>query len=347
MKTSKPRILIIYTGGTIGMVREEISGALQPLDITYLQGHIPEIEHIGCELAFRSFATPIDSSFIQPHHWVQLAHIIEIEYDSFDGFVVLHGSDTIAYTASALSFMLENLNKPVILTGAQLPIGIPRSDARENLITSIEIAAAKLPNGRARVPEVAVYFEFNLHRGNRVFKYSTQDFDAFKSANYPLLAKAGVQLKFFDQYIRKATYEKLIVHTYLSPDLAIIPLFPGISLSVFQATLSQRNLKVCVLQTYGSGNAHADLSFTNVLRTAINSGVTIINVSQCRGGAVEMGKYASSKHLEEVGVVSAGDMTIESAVCKLMYLLGRGFSHDVLREFFQKDLRGELTIGGW
>jgi L-asparaginase len=346
MSKNGRRILVIYTGGTIGMVRDESTGALQPLDIQYLRSYIPEIEHIGCEVSFESFSDPIDSSHIQPHHWITLVKLIEQTYDSFDGFVILHGSDTIAYTASALSFMLENLQKPVILTGAQLPIGIPRSDARENLITSIEIAAAVLPSGLARVPEVAVYFEFNLHRGNRVFKYSTQDFDAFKSANYPILAKAGVHLKFFDQYIRKPSEEKLLAHTFLANELTILPLFPGIPIATIQATLAQPKLKVCILQTFGSGNAPADSAFTDLLVTAIESGITIVNVSQCRGGAVEMGKYAASKHLEKVGVVSAGDMTLEAVICKMMYLLGRGFSKEILGEFFQKDLRGELTLVG-
>jgi L-asparaginase len=342
----KRRILIIYTGGTIGMVRDEQTGALYPLDIQYLRSYVPEIEHIGCELAFRSFDQPIDSSFIQPKDWALLVQMIERDYENFNGFVILHGSDTIAYTASALSFMLEGLEKPVVLTGAQLPIGIPRSDARENLITSIEIAASTLPNGQPRVPEVAVYFEYNLYRGNRVFKYSTQDFDAFKSANYPLLGQAGVQLKFYDQYIKKPKGEKLIAHTYLSNDLVVLHLFPGISNAAVRATLDAECIKVCLLQTYGSGNAHADQGFIQLLEGAIARGIIVLNISQCRGGAVELGKYAASKQLENIGVVSTFDMTLEAAICKSMYLLGRGFSAEIFVEFFQKDLRGELSTFG-
>lgn len=340
---SKRHILIIYTGGTIGMVRDEQTGALYPLDIQYLRSYVPEIEHIGCDLEFKSFEQPIDSSYIQPKDWALLVQIIEEAYDNFHGFVILHGSDTIAYTASALSFMLEGLEKPVILTGAQLPIGIPRSDARENLITSIEIAAATQANGQPRVPEVAVYFEYNLYRGNRVFKYSTQDFDAFKSANYPLLGQAGVHLKFFDQYIKKPRGEKLIAHTFLSNELVVLPLFPGISNAAVQATLSTEGVKVCIMQTYGSGNASAEEGFIKLLEAAISRGMIILNISQCRGGAVELGKYAASKQLEGIGVVSTFDMTLEAAICKSMYLLGRGFSGEIFIEFFQKDLRGELS----
>jgi L-asparaginase len=338
----KANILIIYTGGTIGMVQDPVTGALNPFDISLLRQAIPEIEAIDCQLAFTSFDEPIDSSYIQPEHWVKLAEIIEVGYQHYDGFVILHGSDTIAYTASALSFMLEDLDKPVILTGAQLPVGILRSDARENLITAIEIAAAKW-QGRPRVPEVAVYFEFNLYRGNRLFKYSTEEFDAFKSPNHPVLARAGVSLRFFDAYIRKPDNKGLKVHTSLCTDIAVIPLFPGIPDAQIRATLTIPHLKALVLQTYGSGNAHHTKTFKAVLEEASSRELALINVSQCRGGAVEMGKYASSALLKTNGFISAGDMTLEATLCKLMYLLGRGFEGAVLKEFMERELRGELS----
>ena len=338
----KPRILVIYTGGTIGMVEDPVTGVLNPFDFEHLTDQIPEIKRFNYQIDSISFDPVIDSSNMEPAIWVQLAKMIETHYDAYDGFVVLHGSDTMSYTASALSFMLENLSKPVVFTGSQLPIGMIRTDGKENFITALEIAAAK-KDGRAMVPEVCIFFEAQLYRGNRTHKHNAEDFEAFFSVNYPVLAQAGVHIKYNEVAIQKPSDEKLRVSVNLDNNIAVLKLFPGISRSVVSSILSIDGLKAVVMETYGAGNApHLDW-FEEELKHAIDRGLLVCNISQCRGGAVNQGKYETSAWLEKAGVVSGYDMTTESAVTKLMYLLGNGYTSDNLKTYLQKPLRGELT----
>ena len=336
-------VLIIYTGGTIGMVRDEETGALVSFNFDSLLGEIPELKKFKSTIETVSFDEPIDSSNMQPENWLAIAQLIFDNYDKHDGFVVLHGSDTMAYTASALSFMLENLSKPVILTGSQLPIGDVRTDAKENLLTAIEIATTT-KNGKAVVPEVAVYFEYDLYRGNRSTKSNAEDFEAFSSPNYKVLAQAGVSLKFDHSEIYKANDKDLKLNKYFDNNVATIKLYPGISEAAILAIINIPNLKAIVLETYGAGNASTQIWFIDLLIEAIGKGIIILNISQCEGGAVEQGKYETSSALNKIGVVGGGDMTYETAVTKLMYLLGTDLSTAEIKEWLQKPLRGEITL---
>jgi L-asparaginase len=279
---------------------------------------------------------------MDPRRWVELAAIIEENYESFDGFVVLHGSDTMAFSASALSFMLENLNKPVIFTGSQLPLGVNRTDGKENFITAVEIASHH-EDDTPLVPEVCIYFENELYRGNRTFKYNAENFDAFRSVNYPVLAEIGVYIKYNRNAIRKPNFKKLKVHKELDNSVAVLKLFPGITSDVVKWILSAPGLKAVVLETYGTGNSHTDDDFISILKNAIDNGLFILNITQCKGGAVEHGKYQASLPLAEAGVVSGFDMTLEAAVTKLMHLLGKGYSGSRLRKAMQTCLRGEIS----
>lgn len=336
----KASILLIYTGGTIGMIRDPRSGQLKPFNFSRLLEEIPELSKFNIDIHTHSFRKPIDSSDMQPEIWIELAELIGKQYNKHDGFVILHGSDTMAYTASALSFMLENLSKPVVLTGSQLPIGTIRTDGKENLITAIEIAASK-KNGKSVVPEVCIYFEYSLYRGNRSNKFNAEHFRAFQSANYPLLAEAGVTIKFDTSNIMEANGKQLVVHTVLNKDVAILKMFPGVSPNVVNAILNANGVEAIVLETYGSGNVTTEKWFIDSLRKAIKKGKIILNITQCAAGRVEQGRYQTSAALEKIGVIGGADMTTEAAVTKLMFLLGQNTKS--IKSLLTKSLRGELT----
>ena len=340
--SKKSSVLLIYTGGTIGMVQDVRSGELKPFDFKLLSKQIPELNKFDIDLSAIAFEEPIDSSNMHPDIWVELAEIIEKNYQQHDGFVILHGSDTMSYTASALSFMLENLNKPVVLTGSQLPIGIIRTDGKENLITAIEIAGAK-EKGESIIKEVCVYFEYKLYRGNRTFKYNSAHFDAFKSPNYPILAEAGVTIHYHKNACLKPGKKALKIHTALDNDITVLKLFPGISKKITAAILNTPGIKAVVLETFGAGNASTEDWFINELKKAIDRKIIILNITQCAEGKVIQGMYETSAQLKKIGVISGGDLTFESAVTKLMFLMGQKLSHQKTIALLQKNLRGELT----
>lgn len=343
MMEKKSNILLIYTGGTIGMVKDPETGSLRAFNFDNLIEGIPELKLLDCNIKTVSFKNPIDSSDMNPDYWVDIAEIIETNSQTSDGFVVLHGSDTMSYTASALSFMLENLNKPVIFTGSQLPIGDLRTDAKENLITSIQIASLK-EKGIPIIKEVCLYFEYKLYRANRTTKINAEHFEAFASLNYPELMESGVHLKINREYLLKTKSNKqLKVHKDLCTEIALVKLFPGISKQVLEAFFSSKNLKAVILETYGSGNTTTQVWFLEVLKQAIAKGIHIINVTQCSGGSVIMGQYENSIALKKMGVISGKDITTESAIAKAMFLLGSKVSYKTFKTIFETSIRGEIT----
>jgi L-asparaginase len=337
------QILIIYTGGTIGMMSDPTTKVLKPINFEQIMDNVPELEKLNCKIKVHSFEEIIDSSNMNPAIWSQLAGMIEANYDTVDGFVILHGSDTMSFTASAMSFMLQNLAKPVIFTGSQLPISAIRTDAKENLMTAIEIANAK-KNDLARVPEVCIYFDYKLFRGNRSFKYNSSKFEAFRSPNYPILAESGVHLRFSVNDIRvPKPDDKLIVHKNLVADVAVLKLYPGISAKVVETILTA-DVRGIVMETFGAGNTTTDQWFIDLLKTAIDSGKVILDISQCKVGTVELGRYETSKQLKDIGVANGYDMTFESAVTKMMHLLGQLDDPKEIKRLLETDLRGEITV---
>lgn len=337
-------VLIIYTGGTIGMKIDPITNALSPFDLEQLLLEAPELSKFNIDISTYTFDPIVDSSDMQPSSWVKLAKLIQENYSSYDGFVVLHGTDTMTYSASALSFLLRNLNKPVIFTGSQIPIGEIRTDGRENLITAIEIAGSKIGD-RSIVPEVAIYFHNKLLRGNRTVKLSSENLDAFASFNYPPLAEVGIEINYNMQYIKKteAFSAPLSIATELCSEIVVIRLFPGMSIDVLRSLLNIKNIKGAVFCSFGAGNAPTNPEFLCELKSAIDRGMTILNVSQCMDGAVNMSLYSAGASLNEVGVISGLDMTTEAAVCKLMYLLNRDLTKRDLKMYLTNSIRGELT----
>jgi L-asparaginase len=338
----RARVLIIYTGGTFGMIHDA-AGTLLPFDFSLILDHLPTLRNLFLEITVIEFEHPIDSSNIDPSHWLAIGQIIQEHYHQQDGFVVLHGTDTMAYTASALSYMLQHLAKPVVFTGAQLPISEPRSDARENLITALEIASAR-EDGQALVPEVCIYFDSELLRGNRAKKAESMHFDAFRSENYPALANAGVKIDYNRSVVRSAATGKLSLLTRFDDHVSILKLFPGISQSSVDAILQTPGLKALILETFGSGNAPTAAWFLGKLKKAIDHGLIVLNISQCPGGMVMQGKYETSRSLMELGVISGGDMTLEAAVTKVMVLLGN-YSVDETKQRLSISLAGELSEG--
>lgn len=339
---SQARLLLIYTGGTIGMIQEKPDAELKPFDLDRILAQVPEIASFGYQLDAHTFAQPIDSSNMQPAIWTELAGVIADKYEHYDGFVVLHGSDTMAYSASALSFMLKNLAKPVIFTGSQLPIGHIRTDAKENLITSIEIAAAQL-HGKARVPEVCVYFDYHLYRGNRAIKYNAEKFEAFHSPNYPLLAEAGIRIKYSDNAILPQPTAAFYAELQLDTRVGSLKLFPGLRPAFIHALLSDQDMEVLVLEGFGSGNAPTDVWFLAALERFIQAGKVIIDITQCHGGSVDLGKYETSVLLKQIGVSSGHDMTFECCLTKSMHLLAMGLRGKALGAALENVVCGELN----
>ncbi len=343
MTTNK--VLLIYTGGTIGMGRNPRTGALEPLDFNHLDAAMPELRFVDTDIDVYQFTPPIDSSDMSPRMWAQLVRIIADRYDRYDGFVILHGTDTMAYTASALSFMLENLTKPVVLTGSQLPMGQLRTDGKENVLTSIEIAAAQGVDGRPVVPEVCIYFGGHLLRGNRATKIAADGFDAFESFNYPHLCDAGVNFDFHHHHILQPEFSKpMHPHIALDSNVIVFSLFPGIQENIVRHVLDAPELRGIVMRSFGSGNAPQKPWILRLLREASARGVTIVNISQCVSGRVEMGRYDTGYQLKSAGVLSGFDSTVEAAVTKLMYLQARYTDHHLIRNYMSRSIAGEITV---
>lgn len=337
-------VLLIYTGGTIGMIENPETGRLQAFEFAFLEEHLPELKRLSFEVECIQFNPPIDSSDITVAHWLDLAQIILSKRDQYDGFVVLHGTDTMSYTASALSFLLKGLLKPVVLTGSQLPIGRLRTDGKENLITALQIAAAQDDKGQAMVPEVCIYFNANLMRGNRTTKISADEFDAFVSYNYPNLAHAGIDISFRKKHIHNNDDTlPFAAERAMERNISVLHLFPGITPEVVSSVLNAPHLRGVVLQSYGSGNAPTKDWFIDLLKDAIKRDIVIVNVTQCQSGSVEMTRYETGARLAEIGVASGFDMTCETAITKLMFLLAQPLTPKEVAYHMERSMCGELT----
>lgn len=340
--TKIPNILLIYTGGTIGMVKDYKTDALKSFDFDQIRQKIPELKLLNCHIQTISFITPIDSSNMNPEYWVQIAEIVENYYDKMDGFVVLSGTDTMSYTSSAISFMFENLCKPIVFTGSQLPIGDLRTDAKENLITAIQIAAT-FKNGKPVIREVCLYFEYKLYRANRTTKVSAEQFQAFHSPNFPQLGESGVHLHFNKRVMRDVVQSKnLIVRKNVDANIVILKLFPGIREDVVKSILDIGDIQGVILETFGAGNAPTSKWFIDLLKNALKKNIHIVNVSQCISGSVDMGQYETSSQLKSIGLIDGKDITTESAVAKLIYLLGVGVPAGDFKKVFETPIRGEM-----
>lgn len=345
MDGKRPKILIIYTGGTIGMIENPETHVLQPFDFSHLIDNVPKVKKLDYDIANIQFNPPIDSANISPEHWRDLARAIEENYDDFDGFVVLHGTDTMAFTASALSFMLENLHKPVIITGSQLPIGEVRTDGEENLITALQVAAARDKEGEPLVREVAILFENYLWRGNRSTKMSADNFNAFKSNNYPPLAKIGLGIHFNEEALyRVPSRRPMKVRYNMDPNVLFIDLFPGMKEETLRYLLDTPNVKGIVLRTYGAGNSPDDARFIKAIRDAVDRDIVILNVTQCVNGSVHTTLYNTGHCLAQAGAISGHDITSEAAITKMMYLFGMGLPPEHVKKYLSYSLCGEVTL---
>lgn len=340
----KPRILIVYTGGTIGMIEDPATKALRPFDFSHLMENVPKVKMLNYDIDNIQFNPPIDSSDMNPGHWQDIARSIAGNYDDYDGFVVLHGTDTMAYTASALSFMLGGLDKPVIITGSQLPIGEVRTDGEENLITALQIAAARDDDGRPMVREVAILFEDYLWRGNRSTKRSADNFNAFRSNNYPELAKVGLSIHFDRDALLRPSSAGLRPRYELDTSVLVIDLFPGLSESNLRYLLSTPDIRGIVLRTYGAGNGPTAPWFVNLIRETVERGVIILNVTQCVNGGVHTNRYVAGDLLAGTGVISGHDITFEAAITKMMFLFGLGIDKSEVKRLLGESLAGEVTL---
>jgi len=338
----KTKILLIYTGGTIGMVKDPETNSLIPLNFKHLTEQVPELKSFDCQLDSYEFNPPIDSSNVDPNFWVNLVRVIENEYSKYDGFVILHGTDTMAHTASALSFMIQNIDKPIILTGSQLPIGTIRTDGKENLITSIEIAMSK-ENNEPIIKEISVCFGNKLYRGNRISKINAEYFNAFSSENYPALAEIGINIHYKPYYFLKQKSKETTFNTLLDNNIAILKIYPGLSKAYVENIINIPNLKAIIIETYGAGNAPTTSWFIHELERASKKEIILINVTQCKSGSVNQGHYQTSLKLQKLGVISAKDMTIEAASAKLMHLLGNKLNKTELTSAFKQAISGELS----